>query len=111
MVRLTVVLDGIGRVAGPGLDCGTACSVVADIGDSLLLEAATTNGSRAFFSGWSHEGCDGPGRTCTVAVTGAETITARLAPMTNNSIFVSSEVFPSSLGGVASPGIALAIPG
>jgi len=102
LVRLTIALDGVGRVTGPGIDCGSACSVVADVGDSFLLEASTTNGSGAFFSAWSHDGCEGPARTCTVAVAGAETITARFAPMTNNLIFVSSEAFPSSLGGVAS---------
>jgi hypothetical protein len=102
LVRITVALDGVGRVTGAGIDCGNTCSVVADIGDSLLLEASTTNGSGAFFSGWSHEGCEGPARTCPIVVGGAETVTARFAPMNNNLIFVSSETFPSTLGGVVS---------
>jgi hypothetical protein len=50
LVRLTVSLQGTGRVTGPGIDCGSACSVVADIGDTIALEDST-NGSGFFFSG------------------------------------------------------------
>lgn len=99
--RLTVVANGTGTVtSGAGINCGTACSVLVNIGTQVTLQANTTNGSNAFFSAWSASECAGPARSCTVTVSGDRTVTATFSPMTNNVIFFSSEVFPTNLGGV-----------
>lgn len=100
--RLTIVTNGTGTVTSPsGINCGSSCSVLLNVGTQVNLQAVTTNGSNAFFSGWSATDCSGPARSCTVTVTADRTVTATFSPMTNNLIFVSSATFPSNLGGVA----------
>lgn len=99
--RLTVVANGTGTVTSPaGINCGTSCSVLVNLGTQVSLQANTTNGSNAFFSAWSASECAGPARSCTVTVAGDRTVTATFSPMVNNLIFASSESFASSLGGV-----------
>jgi len=65
LVRLEIQVSGNGRVtSSTGLDCGSTCEGLFDITDTVTLQATTTNGSNAFFSGWSEELCAGPARTC-----------------------------------------------
>lgn len=100
--RLTIVANGTGTVtSASGINCGTACSVLVNVGTQVTLQANTNNGSNSFFSGWSASECAGPARSCTVTMSTARTVTATFSPMVNNLIFASSEAFPSSLGGVA----------
>jgi hypothetical protein len=99
-VRLTIDRLGVGAVtSAQGINCGDTCTALFDVGAQVTLQATTTNGSDAFFSGWSVATC-GPARTCTIEVTGRQTLTATFAPMLNNLMFFSSEELPANLGGV-----------
>ena len=71
-------LGGSGTVTSSpaGIDCGTTCSARFDPNTSVTLTATPDRGSR--FLGWQH-GCSGVAR-CTVALSSAESVTARFAP-------------------------------
>jgi hypothetical protein len=101
--RLSVVAAGNGTVqsvdAIAGLDCGRACSALVDPG-VVRLYSATLNGANSHLSGWSEASC-GPSQACDVTVAASKTVTANFADMTNNLIFVSSALFPATLGSVA----------
>lgn len=100
LVEIRVNAFGTGRIIGPGIDCPTECTTFADIGDSIRLEAVTTNDDTPrYFSSWSHPDCVGPDQVCSFTVTGAQNITANFSLILQNVVFVSSEAFPSNLGG------------
>jgi hypothetical protein len=67
----------------------------------VLLSARTTNGSNAFFSGWSGGGCTGPTADCSVPFSSATAVTATFSPMTNNLIFITHDSFATTLGSAA----------
>lgn len=105
MHRLTVSRPGTsaGRVTSSpaGIDCsaagGATCSALFADGQ-VVLSARTTNGSNAFFSGWSGGGCTGPGVDCQVNFIATTTVVATFSPMANNLIFETHEQFPTTLG-------------
>jgi len=101
---LTVIKTGSGggtvTSAPAGIQCGSVCSA-SFATSSVVLSARTTNGSDSRFAGWGGA-CAGLGRDCTVAVTGATTVTARFEPIINNLVFVSSvSTFTTDLGSAA----------
>jgi hypothetical protein len=101
-VRLTLTKLGTGTITSDqGLNCGETCSALVDLGARVTLQATTSNGSNAFFSGWSLSECEGAGRTCTFTVVGRQTIAATFTPSLNNLVFFSSEAFTANLGDLA----------
>jgi hypothetical protein len=83
-VMLTVtkssLLLGNGTVTSSpsGINCGGTCSAAFNSGSTVIL-TATPTGLLSLFSGWS--GCDSvSGRTCTVAMSAAKTVTAHFLP-------------------------------
>jgi hypothetical protein len=100
-LRLNVNVVGDGTVtSGAGINCGAACSALFDLGAPVTLQAATTNGSNSYFSGWSVDTCSGPAHGCSVEMATSQTVTATFSAMVNNLIFFSSEALPTNLGGV-----------
>jgi hypothetical protein len=103
LVRVTVQRNGVGRVTSdpPGIDCGPTCNALFDPSRPLQLRARTTNGSNAFFSGWSEGACEEPTQDCTVPPDAWGTVSATFSPMLNNLVFVSSAVVATNLGSLA----------
>jgi hypothetical protein len=101
--RLTVNPSGTGTVttSPAGLSCGTTCTAIFDVGTVVTLQARTTNGSNAFFCGWSGGGCSGPFRDCTVTLSSSISTAAMFSSMTNNLIFVTSGGFMTNEGSAA----------
>jgi hypothetical protein len=100
--RVTVAKDGLGVVsaAGPApIDCGATCTTLVDAGAQLALTALPPNGSNTNFAGWSDTRCPGPLTTCNLTVTASLSITARFRSVSNNIVFLSSALLPSTLGG------------
>ena len=78
---LTVSKNGSGTArsssAPAGIDCGSDCTQDYEHGTSVVLTAVA--GANSVFSGWT--GCDSSlGNECTVAMDGAETVTAVYTP-------------------------------
>ena len=74
---LSVIRAGTGTgsvISSPaGIDCGTSCAALFDVGATVTL--TPTPDSRSTFAGWS--GCDTvSGDTCTVTIAAATTVTA-----------------------------------
>jgi alpha-tubulin suppressor-like RCC1 family protein len=74
---LSVIRAGTGTggvTSSPsGINCGTQCAALFDVGTTVTLTASAD--SRSTFAGWS--GCDAvSGDTCTVTVNAATTVTA-----------------------------------
>jgi hypothetical protein len=100
-VRLTITKNGVGTVtSSSGIGCGSTCSGLFDVGDVVALQADTANGTNSLFTGWSATECAGPSRRCEITITSPRTIEATFAALSNNVVFFSSEVFPTTLGGV-----------
>ena len=103
--RLTVVRPGAaaGRVTSTpaGIDCsapnGPLCSALFADGP-VQLGARTTNGSNAFFSGWSGGSCAGRAVDCAVAFGSPTTVGAAFSPLINNLIFVTHDKYVTTLG-------------
>jgi hypothetical protein len=102
-IRLDLVRSGggAGEVLSdpPGINCGGTCSALFT-SSSVRLLARTTNGSNAFFSGWSAPECAGPGRECTLNLAAPRSITATFQPMQSNLVFLSSIATRPDLGSV-----------
>ena len=67
--------SGTGNVLSslPGIDCGTECAALFDVGTTITLTPGPD--SRSTFAGWT--GCDSvSGDTCTVTINAAATVTA-----------------------------------
>jgi len=98
-LRVSVTLNGVGTVTSTpaGISCGTTCSMLVSQGTAVTLQARTTNGSNAFFSGWGG-GCSSPARDCTLTVSASVSVAASFPTMTNNLIFVSSTIVPVNKG-------------
>jgi YD repeat-containing protein len=66
---------GTGSVVSepPGIDCGTDCTEIYDIGSVVRLAASAAAGSR--FAGWAGGGCTGT-NDCDVTMNGDRTVTA-----------------------------------
>ena len=78
---LSVVLSGSGHVTSSpaGIDCGTTCSAVYDVGTMVTLTATPLDGSA--FTGWSD--CDAvSGTSCTVTMNATKAITATFSSLT-----------------------------
>jgi hypothetical protein len=78
-----------------GINCGATCSGTYNSGTSVVLTAAAASGST--FAGWSGGGCTGTG-TCTVAITGATTVTARFNSTSTFALDVSVVVQATATG-------------
>jgi hypothetical protein len=80
---LAVERDGTGggTVASDpaGIDCGTSCDAVLEIGTVVTLTA--TPDPTSTFAGWSGGGCSGD-LTCTVTMDGARSVTATFTRVT-----------------------------
>jgi hypothetical protein len=79
-VRKSSLLLGNGTVTSSpsGINCGGTCSAAFNSGSTVIL-TATPTGLLSLFSGWS--GCDSvSGRTCTVTMSEAKTVTAHFLP-------------------------------
>jgi len=98
---LTIIKTGSGTVTSvePGIACGATCSAGYATNQSVTLQARTSNGSNAYFQGWSGGGCAGPFHDCTVTMDAAKSVTATFATQTFNLVFVSSTAFATTLGG------------
>jgi hypothetical protein len=98
-LRVTLVKTGNGRVISTpvGLDCGGTCSALFESGTVLQFEIQADPGS--VFEGLDGAACS-PGESCTLAVTASTELGLRFA-RANNVVFVSSESFSPTLGGVA----------
>jgi hypothetical protein len=77
---LSVIRTGTGAgtviSSPPGIDCGTTCAALYDVGASVTLTPSPDD--RSTFEGWS--GCDAvSGQTCTVTIDAATTVTATFA--------------------------------
>ncbi len=74
---LTIYVNGIGTVKGPGIDCGEKgkdCTETYPLGTSVTLTAMAS--TKSLVSGWAG-GCGGTGDTCTVVMdTGSKVVTA-----------------------------------
>jgi len=101
LYRLTVGSTGTGLVTSTpsGVDCGSDCSALFAADTVVTLHASTSNGSDAFFSGWSGDGCSGPLRDCQVTMDQSRTLNATFSAMTHNLIFVSADPVATNLGG------------
>jgi hypothetical protein len=100
--RLTLQVEGDGRVAGPGLDCGAdggACSQELATGTNVVLVA-----SRADVR-WSIPDC--PGRDCSFTLSGDRLVTASFAA---SLVSVSLAQYGSDAGGVIFDGVFSALP-
>ncbi len=64
---------GSGTVTGTGISCGSTCRATYASPTSVTLTATASSGST--FAGWSGA-CNGTSPTCTVAVNGAQAVTA-----------------------------------
>ena len=72
-VRLSVDVQGNGRVTGPGIDCGSDCTESYDVGTVVTLTA--TAEATSSFTGWTGA-CTGSGTSCTVTMSEARSVTA-----------------------------------
>ena len=72
-LTVTTTGNGVGTVAGAGIDCGATCSASIDGGTRVTLTATAESGST--FGGWDGD-CTGTGRTCAVTMSAARTVTA-----------------------------------
>jgi len=103
---LTVSLAGQGRIVSdpPGIECPGRCSAPFDVELQVHLTATPVDGWR--ISDWSGERCDGPVSECLLAPlidlrTSHRDVQVSFFQALNNFIFLSSEEFPPTLGGVA----------
>jgi hypothetical protein len=98
---VTVVKNGTGTVTSSvaGIDCGATCSASFPAG-ALTLHAHPSNGSGYRFAGWSGA-CSGLAQDCSLTVAGDLTATATFVPVTQNLVFVTSDVFAPNLGSAA----------
>jgi hypothetical protein len=78
LLSVTKAGGGTGTVAGNGIDCGAACSVLLDATTSVTLTATPTNGS--VFAGWSGD-CSGTG-PCATTMDAARSVVATFVPPT-----------------------------
>ena len=66
--------NGGGTVSGTGIDCGTDCAEIYDLGTVVTLTAVPASGSR--IGGWSGAGTEAcSGATCQVTMSQARTVT------------------------------------
>ena len=67
--------EGEGSVASSpsGIECGSTCEALFDLGTKVTLTATAASGST--FTGWSGAGCSGTG-SCVVAMSEARSVTA-----------------------------------
>jgi hypothetical protein len=72
-LKVTRAGSGSGNVSGNGIACPSNCSHSYKYGTKVTLRATANSGST--FAGWKGGGCAGA-QTCTVKVTGAETVIA-----------------------------------
>ncbi len=102
--RLTVTNAGAGQgrvsSATPGIDCPGTCSALFVPGP-VRLTARTANGAQSRFAGWSLPACAGVDRQCDVQLGSSATVGANFATFSNNLIFITSQTFPATLGGIA----------
>ena len=103
-VQVTVTATGTGVVTSTpaGISCPGTCSAAFSVA-SVNLGARTTNGSGAFFSGWTGA-CASLGlrHDCQVPLTqSTATVGATFSPMTANLVFVTSGQTTPNLGNVA----------
>jgi hypothetical protein len=82
-VTVTKGGNGMGTVAGDGINCGGTCTVMVDHGTMISL--TQTPGALSVFAGWGGA-CSG-NAGCTVTVTGPTTISANFA-LDNLTLFV-----------------------
>ncbi|MEW6435143.1 MAG: choice-of-anchor D domain-containing protein [Myxococcota bacterium] len=110
--RLSIVASGssVGTVSTTDgrLSCGSSpCSALYDDGSAVTIRATTANGSGFHFAYWANAPmasfCTRPGHgyQCTVAMSAHVSANARFMPIAENLIFVSSSVFPATLGSAA----------
>ncbi|MEY4544728.1 MAG: hypothetical protein RL685_923, partial [Pseudomonadota bacterium] len=59
----------------PGITCGETCSGLFE-GNVVQLEARTSNGSGALFTGWSAPECPGLGRVCNLSLSSSRSVAA-----------------------------------
>ena len=94
---LTVLKTGTGTgtvtSAPAGIDCGPTCGADFPKSSLVTLTAVADPGSR--FVGWSGAGCSGIG-TCTVAMTGARTVTAQFLRTVTLTVELEGEGYVSS---------------
>ena len=104
LFRLTVTPTGTGTVTSSvgAIACGANCSDLYPAGTVVTLQARTTNGSNAFFTGWTGA-CTNSNRDCVVTMNLSRNATATFAPMNNNLIFASSRTYVGApaIGSVA----------
>ena len=105
-LTVTKTGSGVGTVTSSpaGINCGATCTASFDTGASVTLQARTTNGANAFFSGWTGDCASaGSSRDCTVSMTQSRTAGATFSAMTNNVIFASSRTYAGAppIGSVA----------
>jgi len=104
---LTIRVNGLGRVqitSDAPVPCDSGCRVLSSGAVALLATPAGASSSR--FTGWTSSNaedpaCTGGVRDCRTFIYVPETITANFAAVESNLMFVSSEEFPSDLGGSA----------
>jgi hypothetical protein len=105
--RLTIRTAGAGQVritSEPPIPCDDGCSFLHDA--TITMIATPTGASTSYFTGWSSSNVENPScggllRECLSYPFVSETVTANFGELANNLIFVSSETFPTNLGGTA----------
>lgn len=88
-LTVTKAGTGTGTVTSspPGINCGNDCSNSYTIGTIVTLTASPAAGS--VFVGWSVGGCGGT--SCTVTMTGNQTVTATFSPVSMATLTVSKQ--------------------